>query len=500
PSVIGQDGDNIYVVRYESSKKPLISAYKTNNLRSTKSAPLIIEYKGKKLDFIEGYIINNQPILATKFYNKKGKVVYFFAHKVDENLKVGPPILVGSVPFFGGGISFSYSSRGNTVSTEDIFNVSADGQNVFGLFNQSSKGSPSKDYKSVLLDQNLDKIADATVSLPYLPENFVTLKQELGNDGRLYILGYNTIKGKSSGIIKREEIFRDHIWLYAVDTENGEIEKVEIETSVDVEQMSLKVSENGNIFIGALTSTAESGMNGSMCIIYDNALNELNRTITPFESDFIKTTYTEKQLKKQEKKERKANSKGKAAPTTSFYNYDMRHIVESKDGSFTVFAEQYYVIVTSTTTTNSNGTTTTSYTYHYYYNDIIAVRYNRDGQYIWKNVIEKRQHSINDFGFYSSFFPIVDGNDIGVIFNTKEIENLDEDELSRSEKKAASRKTICMNVTLTNDGGIDKEELFSFDEGEKLQIAPKYSSQTASGDVVIFAKSRKGSKIGVIQL
>ena len=500
PSVVGQDGKTIYLVRYESRSKMILSTYRTTNLGSTKSVPLVLKFKDKKLDYLGGYMINNQPVLATSFYNKKTKMLYYFAHKVSENLSVSKPILLGSVPLFGGYSNMRLVSGRGAAVTNNFFHVSENTENAFCLFNQGDKTNPSKKYKSILLDKNIDKIADIDITLPFLPENFVTLNQTLGNDGRFYILGYNIIEGKSKGILRSKTIYRDDLWLYAIDTETGELEQVKVETERDIEEIGFKVSSKGTIFVSALTSAEEGGVNGSMCIVYDNELVELNRTITPFESEFVKTTYSDKQLKKQAKKEKKANAKGKAVPKAKFYDYDMRHIIESENGSFTVFAEQWYVRVSTTTTSNGNGGTTTTTTYHYYYNDIIAINYDRDGRYQWKNVIEKRQYSTNDGGFFSSFFPVVDGNEIGLIFNTKEIENLDVEELNRGEKKAASRKTVCMNVTLISDGSVEKEELFSFDAAEKLSIAPRYSSQTSTGDVVIFAKSRKGSKIGVISL
>lgn len=502
PSVIGQDESQIYIVRYSSRTKLALSAYQTRNLVVKKTVPLKITYNGKKLYYGGGFMMKNQALITSSFYNKKDKVVYYFVHTVSKNLAIGKPVLIGSVPKSGGGISFSFSSIENisTVYNSAFLTISGDQKNAFAMFNDGSKENPSTNYKSTLLNNNLESIATSNTKMPYLPENFITVKEELGNDGRFYMLGYNIVEGEREGLFSKSREYRDKIWLYAIDTETGELEQAEVKIEQDLQQISLKVSDKGTIFVTGLTEGEGGGVNGSMCVVYDNELLELNRSFAPFEPNFVKTTYSEKQLKKQSKKERKASAKGKKVPTAKFYDYDIRHIVESEDGSVTVFAEQWYVIVTTRTTTDANGNTTTYTVNHYYYNDIIAINYDRDGQYQWKNVIEKRQYSRNDGGFYSSFFPIVDGNDIGLIFNTKEIENLDTDNLSIGEKRKAKRKTVCMNVTVGNDGSISKEELFSFDEDENLAIAPRYSSQTSSGDVVIFAKSRKGSKLGLIQL
>ena len=79
-------------------------------------------------------------------------------------------------------------------------------------------------------------------------------------------------------------------------------------------------------------------------------------------------------------------------------------------------AEQFYIRVVTTTTTSANGGTTTTTTY-YYYNDIIALNFDENGELVWKTVIDKYQMSVNDGGYYSSFFTILQGNDINIIYN-----------------------------------------------------------------------------------
>lgn len=499
PIVIGQNNEHIFIIRYASIKKMFIDRYLTKNLTSKKSQIFISQYKDKKLKLEAAQMLNGQPVILTSFYNKKKKLIYFFLLKISPNLITSKPILLGSIPVNKKKV-FSTITEGGIREFE--LNISDDGTSAFSIFPQGTMENPSKLNKGILLNSKFEKQAETTIKLPFLPNDFKILKRQLSNDGLYYILGFNTIKGKSTGIIKTTRIYRDEIYLYAIDTENGDLYKTVIDINEDIEQMTMQVLKNGNIGIACLTSTEGKGVNGSLFIIYDNGLNELNRTTTPFEDDFITPTYSKKQKKELNKKKNKAKSKGKKVPIAIFYDYFLDHIIETKDGNLTILAEQYYVVVETRTSTNpSTGATTTTRVYHYYYNDIIAINYDRDGIFNWKNAIKKRQHSVNDGGFYSSYLPIKIDDEVGLIFNSTELENAeDDDDLSRIEKKKAAKRTICMSYTLHSDGEVSSEELFAFDEKEKLKIAPKYSSQSENGDIVIFAKSRKGRKIGIVTL
>ena len=257
--------------------------------------------------------------------------------------------------------------------------------------------------------------------------------------------------------------------------------------------MSFKVASNGTIFISGLTSTEEKGVNGTVSILLDNNLNELNRSIDKFPESFVTTSFSEKQLKKLDRQQTKASKKGLKEPDAIMYNYDIKYILQNANGSFTMLAEQYYIEVITTTTTNANGGMSTTTKYIYHYDDIIAVNFSKEGDFIWRKLIAKTQESSGDYGFYSSFLPIKNGENLGIIYNVKgsDIEN---------KAKSERNKTFCMNITITPEGDVSEGILFENEEKEKMKIAPKFCSQLSDEKVIIFAKSTRGSQIGIITL
>ncbi len=502
PTIIGQDGENIYLLRY-SKTKTYIDKYDIDKLSLKLSTQLVLKYKDKKLTLLGQFMFGKQPILLSSFYNKKTKKYYFFLQKIDKRtLKLSTPKPVGS--FFikkSGGLIYTTAAT-NENPRDRSFYISPDGKHGYFLsVKNTEKKLDSKLSIGLLINSSFEEEAKSEVQMPFTNEEFVTLKSELADNGLFYILGYNQIQGKSGNLIKRQAVFRDDIWLIVIDPESGETDKVKVETEKDISMLSFTVSSNDDIIVSGLTSEDNTGVTGSFSIMYDAGLEEINHEYVRFEDDFITSSWSDKAKQKHEKKKSKAQKKGKQVNEPKLYNYYIDHILENNDGSFTVLAEQYYVVVRTTTTTNANGSMTTTTTYYYYYNDIIAVNYSKKGEFNWKTLIDKYQVSVNDGGFYSSYFPINDDGQLSLIFNQREIDLLDnKDDLSSREKKTAARKTMGVKVDIDSDGEQDKTVLFSFDEDEGFKLAPKYCSYIGDDLVFLYARNRKGNKLGTLTI
>ena len=184
------------------------------------------------------------------------------------------------------------------------------------------------------------------------------------------------------------------------------------------------------------------------------------------------------QKRKNKKKNKKRSRKGKKKITPQFYNYYVDHIIELSDGSVTVLAEQYYVRVVTTTRTNSNGSTTTTTTYYYYYNDIIAINYDKNGEFQWKERIEKHQVSTNDGGYYASYFVVKNEDNIEIIYNEGK---------------------VAVKVQLGPNGSIQKDDIIEFSE-RRMRLVPKQCGLLKNTGVFLYAKGKTGSKFGVLNL
>ena len=491
PEVIGQDGEHIYLVRFRGANKLIIDRYKAGNLKSILSKEIDLSYKDKSIQYIKGYTINNQQIITSFFYNKKTKETYFFYQILSKNLSVSKPHLIGST--LREKNKFDLYNNFLTSSNELELIADEKNENLFGFLPPGDKDVNERTFSGVLIDNLEETPKKVKTTIEYLITEFHIIKEELGNDGRFYIMGYKKIEQQTGKIFKSSTTFRGNIEFYAIDIETGEFEQETFKFNNEIQQLSFKVASNGTIFISGLTSTEEKGVNGTVSILLDNNLNELNRSIDKFPESFVTTSFSEKQLKKLDRQQTKASKKGLKEPDAIMYNYDIKYILQNANGSFTMLAEQYYIEVITTTTTNANGGMSTTTKYIYHYDDIIAVNFSKEGDFIWRKLIAKTQESSGDYGFYSSFLPIKNGENLGIIYNVKgsDIEN---------KAKSERNKTFCMNITITPEGDVSEGILFENEEKEKMKIAPKFCSQLSDEKVIIFAKSTRGSQIGIITL
>src|SRR3989338_8193834 len=111
-----------------------------------------------------------------------------------------------------------------------------------------------------------------------------------------------------------------------------------------------------------------------------------------FPRDFMTQDMTPNEIDRLERRE----DRGRLGP--QLYNYAIRSIYPLDDGSTIVVAEQFYIY--QQTSTDARGISQN--VSHYYYNDIVSYKIDVNGKFNWMIRIPKEQHSVNDYGYYSS--------------------------------------------------------------------------------------------------
>lgn len=506
PVVIGQDGNSVYIIRYVKSKK-FIEKYKLSNLQLEKSVELELEYNGKDLTIKDQFMFGGRPVFFTSFYNKKQKKTYAFLQTINKsNLVVSKPILVSErvIPKRNGIIGTIISNNEGRSSFDNAFILSEDGDFGFVASAVYPKGevvdkfTKRIGFKGRLYDTDLGLLIEANFELPH--KNFIMEGYKIGNNGLVYIAGYPyEMVEDDSRLIKKNVKELDNLEILVLDPENGDIEVLKIEMDRDVSNFTFRVESDGGIVIAGLTTKEdESGISGAFYTRYNAKLQEVGENVFDFEEDFITQGWSSRSKKKLEKKQKKDTRKGQEKTKATLYEYEIRDLIVKDDNTTTLLAEQYYVRVVTRTTSDGNGGTTTTTDYYYYYKDIIAINFDKDGELVWKSRIDKYQVSKNDGGYYSSFFTVVNGNDINIIYNQRESDMVDTEGMTRAEKSKLRRNTVGVNVILADDGSQQKEKLFDFEEGG-LRLVPKVCSKAGDDMAFIYARARKGDQIGIIE-
>ncbi len=165
-------------------------------------------------------------------------------------------------------------------------------------------------------------------------------------------------------------------------------------------------------------------------------------------------------------------SKNEKVTLQTFY---IKKIIAKKDGGYFVFAESFYEqenIETSSIMQNPYATSTiydrTEYkTLSYNYNDIIVYSIDSNQKLQTVNIINKKQHSFDDKGGYSSFFLVNQQDKLNVLF-------LDEISTDASFK----------NYAINKNSEIDKNYIFNVSQNNVMPVL-KMSVQTAPNELLI---------------
>lgn len=509
PDIIGQDGRSVYLTRIVKNKR-YIEKYKLSNLQLEKSARLELKNKGKDMALVDQFMFGGKPVLYTSYFDKKTKTTSTFLQNVNPStLTISEPVFVSatvvpkSTGLFGG---LGVKAAGNAGFYANSFILSRDGELGFmdeAIFPEGvevTDETPLKRKKAHLYDIDLKVLVESEFELPY--DNFEIQRTQLGNDGLVYIAGFRVdIEIDDSRLIKRNKSVYGDLQILVLDPESGDIDalKVELQGGKKVSGYTYRIENDGSLVVSGLVMNEEGGgVSGAFYNKYDAALREVGQNSFDFEEDFITQDWSAKKKRKFERKQKKNDRRGNKKTEPTFYEYSVRDLIVKDDKSVVLLAEQYYVRVVTRTYTDANGAVRTTTDYYYYYNDIIAMSFSPEGDLQWKSLIEKYQVSVNDGGYYSSFFTVTNEDDINIVYNLRESDLIDMDELNLLERRQVKRNTIGVNVTLDGEGEQRTEKLFDFEEGG-LRLVPKACSKAGDGLVFLYARAAKGDQIGIIK-
>ena len=133
----------------------------------------------------------------------------------------------------------------------------------------------------------------------------------------------------------------------------------------------------------------------------------------------------------------------------------------------------------------------TTCTYYYHYNDIIVVSVGPDGQIEWATKIPKRQTSVNDYGYWSSYAMMIVEDKLHFIFNDTR-KNLDIPKQGKYYNFSVRDKNgVVMLATVDSEGNVERRPLIANAEITAI-VRPKLCQQVNSRQMLLYAKYFKG--------
>jgi len=292
-----------------------------------------------------------------------------------------------------------------------------------------------------------------------------------------------TKKGKTLEDVSWTNSFDLHVF-----SQNGtshNIERVELSSKVvNIQDYKFQFGKNGDIIGSGFFSRELKGVNGSWFVRIDaKSFDVKQNTADVYDLKYITQFMSERQQGKAEKK----SAKGKNITLSSSFTVD--ELVETGDGEVRMVAEMYYTYVQTYYDSKGNRKTKN----HYVYNDILVVNHDGRGDVIWKETIRKRQHTQNDFGYWSSYDMIVIGDKLYFMYTDNE-KNFIETKANKVHVSHGKKGTfVC--VTIDNDGRQRKGRLYVIKDVAKFTL-PHFAAIKES-DLYLYAE--KGNVYNVVK-
>jgi len=333
-----------------------------------------------------------------------------------------------------------------------------------------------------VFDEAMQVVQSRDVVLPWPNFLFDATELRVDDQGNAYLLG---IRYQGTRRLKRggEPNYEYVLFKFPNDSETMQEYSIRLDDKF-ITDMNIAIDEKGNIAAaGFYSNTPSFDIMGTYYLLVDGSTKKVTKSSTKsFELDFLTEGLKERQAEKVERKVEKGKQ-------IELLDMELRRLTPLPGGGWLLVGEQYKVVeVTTTTTTSGVVSTSTIVTYHYYYNDIIVVRISNKGDIDWAHKVPKRQHTVNDGGFYSSFIQSEVDDKIYLVYNENP-KNLTEDDPGKYWNFVPGKESVVMLVQFDAQGNMTKDMLFSSDDSDVI-LRPKVSNQI-DPETTILAGQRK---------
>lgn len=476
-----QKGYRVYGIGILSVTKTIITLeHYGNDMNLRRSSELELIYDDNDMDYERIIQMNDVLLVFGSYKNKSTKKNMLFVQSINKNtLKPnGDFKKVGEVDY-----------EGNRKSNSGDFNVklSRDTSKLMVYYNLPYEQHENEKFGFHVLDSKLNFIWEKEVSLPYEDGLFGVEDFKVDNKGNVHVLGvvFNEVRKEKR---KGEPNYQYEILSYFKEGDKMRSYPVKIDGKF-LTDMQITVTDELDLLCGGFYSNVGSyGLLGTYFITIDGQTKQIKtQSFKEFGLDFI----TQHLSERKEERAKKRADKGK---DVELYQYDLNDLVTRSDGGALLIAEQYYVRAVTTTMTNPNGGVTMQTNYYYYYNDIIVINISPLGEIEWTQKIQKKQVTINDGGFFSSYALAIIKDKICLLFNDNAANT---DNTSQKIVPYNRMNSTVFLVEIDGEGNVKKQSLFDA-RTMKVITRPKVCEQVSQNELILFAQKRKKQQFAKI--
>jgi hypothetical protein len=487
--IIGEDATGFYVLRSQGERnnregEMILERYSTDNITLLSSSKISVpKIKGESVRYEQILYLNGNLILFTSYYDKTEGTNAVYAQFLDETGRVNSEVRQLN--------KFPALQRKNTGDFEIV--VSQDSSMILICSSEPFEKYSNEKLSYRVFDLELNPIWSTELELPYSGKELKISNHILDNTGNVHMLAKVIRKDKNE---KGQANYYFTILSYIY--KDDAVKEYELSLrDKSISDIAFKLSPSGDLVAagfysnttrGQQTSNTQFGFNimstqeqkslvaGTFYMKIDQRNQKvISRGIKEFDKSFLSEFMSSKNI-----------DKGK-----ELYSYLIDHLIIREDGGAILVGEQYF---SSMICNYDPRTGIRNCNYHYYYNDIVVVNINPDGSIDWARKVPKKQHSVNDRGFYSSYICVYDSQKLFLLFNDN-AKNIGQQDERRIRYMNNAQRAIVMLATVDNKGNVKRSPLFSAKD-QKVIVRPKIFKQTGANSGIMYGQKRKTYKMG----
>ena len=460
------DGSEIYVELYDL------------NMDLKRSRDISLKYKNKTRVFEQAIYFGDQLYLFTSFNNKAHKKHYLFYQTLDnERLTPGRKMEM---------IAEADSDNKNSGSKAFGFHISRDSSKLL-VYNQLPyKRKEPERFALRVFNESMEMEWEQDVVLPYPDELFTIEEYRVDKSGNVYMVGV-LYEDRARTRRQGKPTYQYVILAYSGDGEEIKEYRIDI-PDVFITDLTFRVANNGNLVCSGFYSQKNSySIKGTYFLRLDAKSKEvLTSNLHEFGFEFL----TEYLSDRNRERAKRAEETGNVNRQAELYRYSLDNLVLRSDGGALLVAEQYFIQERTYQTFNGFW----ERTLYYNYNDIIIVNIRPDGTIEWASRIPKRQVTVDDGGYFSSYAMAIIRDRIVFIYNDND-RNLDPSNNGNRIYNFNGSNSIIAMTEVYIDGSSKTFPLFRNREAAII-TRPKFCKQISGRSMVVYGERGRKYKFG----
>ncbi len=494
--IIMENETNFYVLdtkhRFLAKPKYFISIFDKAKMSKTKQVELVLPKrtasKSKKkvaVKFEGVQVIGKHLVLITSFYDRHAKETAVYLQSIDDAGKLDTKITeIDVISNYAINKVWSFRQGFQVINSDDKSKFM-----VIRLDKDYERKAESKIHLKVF-DKDINSVWSGDLKLPIADMMYNVFNYQLDNDGNVYLLTrkwkVDTKVSEKTGKIKVKWTLKDMFnptylsTIYHYDYKKEQFKGYDIDLGTKrITDIVFKANPNNNDIICAGFYTNKATGLGLIRRGTDVYLGTRDIMGGTFYARIDKSTakVVASEVKDFDPNFTKLFSKKTSGGKTGseLIDFDLKNFVIMDDGSAAIVAEKTFV---NHYYFQYQGVEVEWYSYHY--EDLLVVKFKSDGKVDWSLRIPKKQVTMDDGGYASSYIFNVSNNKMHFIFLDAKSTNakLDKQIAAKQKLKPSTmffpELSVANLVTVEMDGTMKRTHLFT-SKATNMVIIPKAS-------------------------